>query len=154
MKYEVGKTYTIPIDDKNPIKICVNGFHYCKKIDDTFTYYAYRPKNTVIFEVRDVGTDGKEVDDKCVTRAIEILRIVPLSEYNTLFERYKFDERGNMIRWGSACGEWEEYEYDAKNRKIRSIDESGFWATWKYNDDDHTVERNYKNGVPFTYTQK
>lgn len=34
--YEVGKTYTV----EGEVKICENGYHFCKKCVDVYDYYS------------------------------------------------------------------------------------------------------------------
>ena len=42
-KYQVGETYE---EDINP-SVCDLGFHFCKKLADCFSYYAFDPDNKV-----------------------------------------------------------------------------------------------------------
>ena len=125
--YEVGKTYT----KSEPPIICVCGFHYCTNIDDVFTYYPYKKGITKIFEIEDLG-EGYTECDKSVTNAIKIIREIPVSEYNDLFERYKFDVDGNKIRRKYLDGSWEAWEYDARGNMTRRNDSTGYWITYEY----------------------
>jgi hypothetical protein len=72
--YEVGKTYTL--DSK--LIMCLNGFHFCKNLNDVFNYYPLL-QWTAVAEVRALGKidDG---ENKSVTDKIEIIRILTFNE--------------------------------------------------------------------------
>jgi hypothetical protein len=75
-QYEVGKTYTI----EGGIKICGNGFHFCRDIISVFNYYG-RFKSRV-FEVE---ADGYiEKGDKLCCQKITIVREVKGIELNRI----------------------------------------------------------------------
>lgn len=118
LTYEVGKTYFI-----SKLEICESGFHACKNIDDTLNYYDYN-KETVFLEVEVLG-EIVEKNDKLVTNKMKILRVVPTSEYNSLFEKYTFDERNNKISYTSVYGKKEFWEYDERNNLISHTDYDG-----------------------------
>ena len=68
-QYEVGKTYEM---DATEIRLCNNGFHFCERIIDCFSYYGFDPENKFA-EVEALGailTDGK----KFCTNKIKIVR--------------------------------------------------------------------------------
>ena len=73
-QYEIGKTY----EYSGKIKLCKSGFHFCKKAENCFNYYAFNPEN----KVAEVFATGNIVEsyDKCVTDNIEILRELPWAE--------------------------------------------------------------------------
>ena len=60
-KYQVGKTYE---EDVIP-SVCDRGFHFCTKLVDCFSYYAFDSDNKVaeIEALGDISDDG----DKCCT---------------------------------------------------------------------------------------
>jgi hypothetical protein len=67
-QFEVGKTYT----QKGKLVICKNGFHFCEKVADCFSYYDFSSTNR-IFEVETVGgtiTEG----NKTVCSDIKIIK--------------------------------------------------------------------------------
>lgn len=77
-KYEVGKTYELT----GELRICRNGFHFCKKASDCFNYYPFDSKN----KVAEVIAHGSviEANDKCCTNKIEIVREIPWQELLTI----------------------------------------------------------------------
>ena len=74
MLFEVGKTYNQPGD----LKICLNGFHFCKNLMDVYNYYE-KSEFTRIFEVEALGEIQTEGDKSC-TNEIKILRELSASE--------------------------------------------------------------------------
>ena len=125
--YVVGRTYT---KRKLPI-MCKYGYHYCEEIDDIFEYYVYADENTKIFEIEDLGRSCKS-GTKSVTNKIKIIREIPVSEYNDLFERTKFDERGNMLMRTYRNGSWCKIIYDENGRVIRKEDSAGWWKVYEH----------------------
>jgi hypothetical protein len=77
-QYEVGKTYEI----EGELRICKNGFHFCKKASDCFNYYGFSPNNKVA-EIIAHG-DIAEREDKCCTSKIEIVREILWQEVLTI----------------------------------------------------------------------
>ena len=180
IKYTVGNTYNqideetyeigdIYIDLEYPI-MCNYGFHYCLDIDDTLSYYKYERGVTKFFEILDVG-EGYSNTDKSVTNRIRIMREIPLDEYNTLFKRNTFDDRGNIIEkreedevWSkfiydennnlllyyTSNGYWKMCTYDHQNRIIRSDYYNGYWNTWYYNEDGTRKCNDTGHGEPQT----
>ena len=73
-QYEVGKIYET--DDK--LKMCEQGFHFCKVAVDCFNYYQFDSKN----KVAEVIAHGEVVEDgdKCVTNKLEIVREIEWHE--------------------------------------------------------------------------
>ena len=74
-QYEVGKTYEM---DATEIRLCNNGFHFCERLIDCFSYYGFYPENKVA-EVEALGailTDGT----KFCTNKIRIIREIDWCE--------------------------------------------------------------------------
>jgi hypothetical protein len=92
--YEVGKTYEM---EEDPI-ICKRGFHFCENPDDVLKYYSIGFKSFVLFEIDAIGKIDKWYDKSC-TNKIEIIRIIPKSEYKNVFnkENIVMDENDNLI---------------------------------------------------------
>lgn len=74
--YEVGKTYTV----EGEIKICENGYHFCKKCVDVYDYYS---KPCRICEVSVTGAVQTQ-ENKSVSRRLKILRELTADEISSL----------------------------------------------------------------------
>lgn len=74
--YEVGKTYTV----EGEVKICENGYHFCKKCVDVYDYYS---KPCRICEVNVTGAVQTQ-GNKSVGRKLKILRELTADEINSL----------------------------------------------------------------------
>lgn len=74
--YEVGKTYTV----EGEIKICENGYHFCKKCVDVYDYYS---KPCRICEVNVTGAVQTQ-GNKSVGRKLKILRELTADEISSL----------------------------------------------------------------------
>ena len=74
--YEVGKTYTV----EGEIKICENGYHFCKKCVDVYDYYN---KPCRICEVNVTGAVQTQ-GNKSVGRRLKILRELTADEISSL----------------------------------------------------------------------
>ena len=76
-QYEIGKTYKF----NGKIKLCISGFHFCKKAVDCSFYYDI-PSS----EYAEVEATGKVIEgyDKCVTDEIKIVRLISRSEFYEL----------------------------------------------------------------------
>ena len=90
--YEVGKTYTF----HGGLLMCKQGFHFCKKIDDVLEYYTVKQELKILeIECEEIECNG----NKSLTNKLKVLRVIPVSEWNDLFENYQFDENGNKISY-------------------------------------------------------
>ena len=90
-QYEVGKEYVL---SKKP-KLCRQGFHFCKKMNDCYNYesYSFNKDTTRICEIEAFGIIEESYDDsKCVTDKIRIVRELPWKE---IVKRHEF-ENGNL----------------------------------------------------------
>ena len=74
--YEVGKTYTV----EGEVKICENGYHFCKKCVDVYDYYS---KPCRICEVNVTGAVQTQ-GNKSVGRKLKILRELTADEISSL----------------------------------------------------------------------
>lgn len=147
MKYEVGKTYT----HCGVISICHSGFHYCKDIDDVFNYYYYEPNVVVIFEIEDEGSSITN-KDKTVCDRIKIVRIVPPSEYNSLFKRHTFDDMGNIVRRVCTSGLVQLFEHDERGNTTRMQSGDTHWETWEFDKNDNLLRHEVVGGYWETWS--
>jgi len=67
-EYSLNKEYT----HKGKVVICKSGLHFCKKLEDCFTYYDFKHTNRV-FEVEGYG-DYDFNDDKVTVEKIKFIR--------------------------------------------------------------------------------
>ena len=74
--YEVGKTYTV----EGEIKICENGYHFCKKCVDVYDYYSKPCRICEVSVTGAVQTQG----NKSVGRKLKILRELTTEEISSL----------------------------------------------------------------------
>ena len=74
--YEVGKTYTV----EGEIKICENGYHFCKKCADVYDYYSEPCRICEVSVTGAVQTQG----NKSVGRRLKILRELTADEISSL----------------------------------------------------------------------
>lgn len=74
--YEVGKTYTV----EGEIKICENGYHFCKKCVDVYNYYSKPCRICEVSVTGAVQTQG----NKSVGRRLKILRELTADEISSL----------------------------------------------------------------------
>ena len=112
-QYELGKTYEI----EGEIKICVNGFHFCKNIFNTLKYYNNIKGDKRIFKIQyDMCIDSA---DKSVTNKITILEEVNIfyfindsmiendwnriSQYQKLSESFIREFQGNVNWYEISC---------------------------------------------------
>ena len=74
--YEVGKTYTV----EGEVRICENGYHFCKKCVDVYDYYNKPCRICEVSVTGAVQTQG----NKSVGRKLKILRELTVDEINSL----------------------------------------------------------------------
>ena len=114
--YEVGKTYTV----EGEVKICENGYHFCKKCVDVYDYYS---KPCRICEVNVTGAVQTQ-GNKSVGRKLKILRELTADEISSLC---------NSGYWNSGnrnSGDWNSGNRNSGNRN------SGDWNSGNRNSGD------------------
>ena len=74
--YEVGKTYTV----EGEVRICENGYHFCKKCVDVYDYYNKPCRICEVSVTGAVQTQG----NKSVGRKLKILRELTADEISSL----------------------------------------------------------------------
>ena len=95
--YEVGKTYTV----EGEIKICENGYHFCKKCVDVYDYYS---KSCRICEVSVTGAVQTQ-GNKSVGRKLKILRELTADEISSLCNSGNWNS-GNWNSGNCNSGNW------------------------------------------------
>ena len=109
--YEVGKTYTV----EGEIKICENGYHFCKKCADVYDYYSKPCRICEVSVTGAVQTQG----NKSVGRKLKILRELTADEISSLCNS------GNR-----NSGDWNSGNRNSGNRN------SGDWNSGNRNSGD------------------
>ena len=74
--YEVGKTYIV----EGEVRICENGYHFCKKCVDVYDYYSKPCRICEVSVTGAVQTQG----NKSVGRMLKILRELTADEISSL----------------------------------------------------------------------
>ena len=100
--YEVGKTYTV----EGEVKICENGYHFCKKCVDVYDYYNKPCRICEVSVTGAVQTQG----NKSVGRRLKILRELTADEISSLCNSgYWNSGNCNSGNWNSGnrnSGNW------------------------------------------------
>ena len=100
--YEVGKTYTV----EGEIKICENGYHFCKKCVDVYDYYSKPCRICEVSVTGAVQTQG----NKSVGRRLKILRELTADEINSLCNS------GDRNSGDCNSGDWNSGDWNSGNR--------------------------------------
>ena len=163
--YEVGKTYTV----EGEIRICENGYHFCKKCVDVYDYYS---KPCRICEVNVTGAVQTQ-GNKSVGRKLKILRELTADEISSLCNSGNW----NSGNWNS--GDWNSGYCNTTEPTVRLFDHqtditfSDFHnsraynllcnipsdcLTWKYSeymtDDEKAAHPEHKTTGGFLYLEK
>jgi hypothetical protein len=114
-----------------------SGFHFCEKVDEVLRYYDIEDKEFVLFEINAIG-DVESENDKSCTNKIEIVRIIPKSEYNSLFQTttFEFYDDGSVKNYKSADRDVH-YHQNGRISYVRNI--SGY--DYKYDENGHCIWR-------------
>ena len=95
--YEVGKTYTV----EGEIKICENGYHFCKKCVDVYDYYSKPCRICEVSVIGAVQTQG----NKSVGRRLKILRELTADEISSLCNS-GYRNSGDCNSGNRNSGDW------------------------------------------------
>jgi hypothetical protein len=95
--YEVGKTYTV----EGEIKICENGYHFCKKCVDVYDYYSKPCRICEVSVTGAVQTQG----NKSVGRKLKILRELTTDKISSLWNSGDCNS-GNRNSGDRNSGDW------------------------------------------------
>ena len=109
--YEVGKTYTV----EGEIKICENGYHFCKKCVDVYDYYSKPCRICEVSVTGAVQTQG----NKSVGRKLKILRELTADEISSLWNSGNRNSGNrNSGNWNSGnwnSGDWNSGDWNSGN---------------------------------------
>ncbi len=139
LTYEVGRIYEL--DGK--LKMCSQGFHFCKEPDDVFNHYPYN-KDFVLIEIEVLG-DIIDEGNKSVTNKFRVLRVIPEEEYSKELKNRipikKYDKNNNLIYFKDSKGDELWQEYDENNNMIHHKDSNGFekWCKYDYDGTNMTL---------------
>ena len=97
--YEVGKTYTV----EGEVRICENGYHFCKKCVDVYDYYSKPCRICEVSVTGAVQTQG----NKSVGRRLKILRELTADEINSLCNS------GNRNSGNRNSGDWNSGDWNS-----------------------------------------
>ena len=131
--YEVGKTYTV----EGEVKICENGYHFCKKCVDVYDYYS---KPCRICEVNVTGAVQTQ-GNKSVGRKLKILRELTADEISSLCNSGNWNSGNwNSGNWNSGdwnsgdcnSGNWNSGNWNSGNRNSGNRN-SGNWNSGNWN---------------------
>ena len=121
--YEVGKTYTV----EGEIKICENGYHFCKKCADVYDYYDKPCRICEVSVTGAVQTQG----NKSVGRRLKILRELTADEISSLCNSGNW----NSGNWNS--GNWNSGYCNSGDRNSGNWNSgnwnSGYWNSGNWN---------------------
>ena len=126
--YEVGKTYTV----EGEVKICENGYHFCKKCVDVYDYYSKPCRICEVSVTGAVQTQG----NKSVGRRLKILRELTADEISSLCNSGDWNSGSwNSGSWNSGSwnsgnrnsGDWNSGDWNSGNRN------SGSWNSGSWN---------------------
>ena len=129
--YEVGKTYTV----EGEVRICENGYHFCKKCVDVYDYYSKPCRICEVSVTGAVQTQG----NKSVGRRLKILRELTADEISSLWNSGDWNSGNrNSGNWNSGncnsgycnSGDWNSGNRNSGNRN------SGDWNSGNRNSGD------------------
>lgn len=139
--YEVGKTYRM----KGTPKCCMAGFHFCKKMDDCFSYYRFSPETKyALVESRGavVTNDGRKFATNIlkIIKEIswaEVLNLVNSGEGNTGLDNTGNRNTGNENIGKENSGNKNSGNYNTGNQNDGDSNtgdyNSGYWNTGNHN---------------------
>ena len=132
--YEVGKTYTV----EGKVRICENGYHFCKKCVDVYDYYNKPCRICEVSVTGAVQTQG----NKSVGRRLKILRELTADEISSLCNSGNRNSGNrNSGDWNSGnrnSGDWNSGNRNSGNRNSGDWN-SGDWNSGYCNTTEPTV---------------
>ena len=142
-EYSLNKEYT----HKGKVVICKSGLHFCKKLEDCFTYYDFKHTNRV-FEVEGYG-DYDFNDDKVTVEKIKFIRELNWFEVLSLVNKGQGNSGlGNSGHYNSGdrnSGNYNSGNYNSGNRNSGHCN-SGHYNSGDCNSGDYN-SGNYNSGV-------
>ena len=149
-KFKVGETYK----HDGEIEMCSEGFHFCTKAQDCFSYYDFDSKNKVA-EVKAIGKVlTHDSDSKICTDKIKILRELTWQEVlvvcNTGTNNTGFGNSGNMNSGDMNSGYMNSgYRnsgvFNTNEPKLRLFNQDSDWyyANWYSSDAFNVLENKF-----------
>ena len=122
--YEVGKTYTV----EGEVRICENGYHFCKKCVDVYDYYSKPCRICEVSVTGAVQTQG----NKSVGRRLKILRELTADEISSLCNSGDCNS-GNRNSGDCNSGDWNSGDWNSGDWN------SGDWNSGYCNTTEPTV---------------
>ena len=163
--YEVGKTYTV----EGEVRICENGYHFCKKCVDVYDYYNKPCRICEVSVTGAVQTQG----NKSVGRRLKILRELTADEISSLCNSGNWNSGNwNSGNWNSGyCNTTEptvrlfDHQTDITFSYFRQSRAYGLLChmpsdclTWKYSeymtDDEKAAHPEHETTGGFLYLEK
>ena len=134
--YEVGKTYAV----EGEVRICENGYHFCKKCVDVYDYYSKPCRICEVSVTGAVQTQG----NKSVGRRLKILRELTANEISSLCNSgYWNSGDRNSGDWNSGdrnSGNWNSGDWNSGDRNSGDRNSgdrnSGNWNSGDWNSGD------------------
>ena len=124
--YEVGKTYTV----EGEVKICENGYHFCKKCVNVYDYYSKPCRICEVSVTGAVQTQG----NKSVGRKLKILRELTADEISSLCNSGNCNS-GNCNSGNCNSGNWNSGDWNSGNCNSGNWN-SGDWNSGNCNSGD------------------
>ena len=126
--YEVGKTYTV----EGEVKICENGYHFCKKCVDVYDYYDKPCRICEVSVTGAVQTQG----NKSVGRKLKILRELTADEISSLCNSGNWNSgncnSGNCNSGDCNSGDWNSGDWNSGDCNSGNRN-SGNWNSGNWN---------------------
>jgi YD repeat-containing protein len=124
LKYELGKVYTF----EGELKICEQGFHFCKEMSDIFHCY---PPDSLIYEIEVLG-DILDRGPKSVTNKFRLVCLVDYPDRT-------FDANGNLTYFKDPCGQEYFYAYDSNGNLIYKRYGTGYEYFYSYDSNGNMI---------------
>ena len=126
--YEVGKVYIVD----GEIKICKNGYHFCKKCADVFDYYEKPCRICKVSVTGAIQTQG----NKSVGRKLKILRELTAEEISNLLNSGNCNSgnwnSGDLNSGDRNSGNWNSGDLNSGDRNSGDLN-SGDWNSGNWN---------------------
>ena len=126
--YEVDKTYTV----EGEVRICENGYHFCKKCVDVYDYYSKPCRICEVSVTGAVQTQG----NKSVGRRLKILRELTADEISSLCNSGNWNSgywnSGNCNSGNRNSGNWNSGNRNSGNCNSGNRN-SGNWNSGNWN---------------------
>jgi PPE-repeat protein len=119
-QFEVGKTYKI----EGELKMCENGFHFCKELKDCYEFYSFDYKNP--FCEIETGLEVLEDEKKCCCSEIRIVKKLDLSEILEELNLFCSSNRGSSNRGSDNIGSFNKGSFNKGSDNTGSSNRGSF----------------------------